>query len=132
MTAAALTDEVVVLNFPPVQTVTGSVAVTGVSFSGSIDTTPSPAPSHVTTNFAASQASQVAMGPNSSRRGASFFNAQGSAGICYLSIGATASTGSYVVAMRPGSYYSFDTVPAEAISFIFDRVPGNIMVTEQS
>src|SRR5579864_216544 len=131
MTAAALTDEVLVLNFPPVQTVTGSVAVTGVTFSGSIDTTPSPAPSHVTTNFAATLASQLAMGPNAMRRGASFFNTQGSKGTCYVSIGAVASTGSYLVAVRPGSYYSFDTVPAEAISFIFDNVPGNVMVTEQ-
>jgi len=132
MTAVAITDEVAVVNFPPVQAVTGSVEVTGVTFSGSIDAIPTPVPSHVTTNFAASTVSQVAMGPNANRRGASFFNTQTSKGICYLAIGPTASTGAYVVAMRPGSYYSFDTVPAEAISFVFDNVPGNVMVTEQS
>ena len=132
MTAVAITDEVAVVNFPAVQTVTGSVEVTGVTFSGSIDAIQTPAPSHVTTNFLASLTSQVAMGPNASRRGASFFNTVTSAGVCYVSIGTLASTASYVVAVRPGSYYSFDTVPSEAISFVFDRVPGNVMVTEQS
>jgi hypothetical protein len=132
MTVAALTDEVIVLNFPPTQAVTGSVTVTGITFSGSINPISPPAAAHTTTNFVASLASQVAMATNASRRGASFFNVQTSTGVCYVSIGAVASTGSYVVAVRPGAYYSFDTVPAEAISFIFDRVPGNVMVTEQS
>jgi hypothetical protein len=132
MTAVAIIDEVAVVNFPTVQAVTGSVEVTGLVFSGSIDTTPVPVPSHSTTNFVASLVSQIALTANSSRQGASFFNTPTSKGTCYVAIGNLASTGSYVVAMRPGSYFSFDTVPAEAISFVFDRIPGNVMVTEQS
>jgi|SRR5579863_1214336 len=132
MTAIAVNEEVVVLNFPAVQTVTGSVEVTGVTFSGSIDAIPTPAPSHVTTNFPASLSSQLAMGTNSNRRGATFFNTIGSLGICYVSVGSVASTGSYFVAVRPGSFFTFDVVPAEPISFVFDKVPGNVMVTEQT
>jgi len=132
MTAAAVNEEVIVLNFPQVQEVTGSVAVTGITFSGSIDAVPAPAQSHVTTNFAASLSSQVAMGSNPSRRAANFFNTPTSKGICYLAIGTQASTGSYMVALRPGSFYSFDVVPSEPISFVFDRLPGNVMVTEQT
>lgn len=132
MTAAAVNEEVIVLNFPRVQEVTGSVAVTGITFSGSIDAVPAPAPSHLTTNFAASLTSQVAMGNNPNRRAANFFNVPTSKGICYLAIGPTASTGAYMVALRPGSFYSFDVVPSEPISFVFDNVPGNVMVTEQS
>jgi hypothetical protein len=132
MAAQAINEEVVVLNFPQVQQVTGSVEVTGLTFSGSIDATPTPAPSHVTTNFAASLSSQVAMGSNPNRRAANFFNVPTSKGICYLAIGTQASTGAYMVALRPGSFYSFDVVPSEPISFVFDNVPGNVMVTEQS
>lgn len=132
MTAIAVNEEVLVLNFPQVQEVTGSVAVTGLVFSGTIDAVPPTAPAHVTTNFAASLSSQIAMGTNANRRAANFFNTVTSKGVCYLSIGASASTGSYLVALRPGSFYSFDVVPSESISFVFDQVPGNLMATEQS
>ena len=132
MTATAINEEVIVLNFPKVQEVTGSVAVTGLTFSGTIDSTPAPSPGHSTTNFPASLSSQQAMGSNPTRRGANFFNVQSSKGTCFLCIGASASTGSYMVALRPGSFYSFDVVPSEPISFVFDQIPGNVMVTEQT
>lgn len=132
MTAVAINEEVVVLNFPAVQTVTGSVEVTGLVFSGSIQANPTPTTSYNTTNWAASLSSQQALGSNPNRRACSFFNVIGSKGICYLAIGSSASTGSYMVALRPGSFYAFDVVPSEPISFIFDGIPGNVMVTEQS
>jgi hypothetical protein len=147
MTAVAINEEVVVVNFPQtqnvsgtvdvgnfpaVQEVTGSVTVTGLTFSGSINSTPAPSNTHTTTNFPASLSSQMALGSNPNRRGASFFNCMSGKGTCYLAIGSSASTASFMVALRPGSYYSFDVVPSEPISFVFDQIPGNVMVTEQS
>ena len=147
MTAVAVNEEVVVVNFPQtqavsgtvdvgnfpaVQVVTGSVAVTGISVSGSFNPVVPPSSGHTTTNWPASLTSQQAVGSNSTRRGLSFFNCMSGKGTCYLTIGSTASTGSFMVALRPGSYYSFDVVPSEPVSFVFDQVPGNVMVTEQT
>jgi hypothetical protein len=118
-------------NFPPVQVVTGTVNVSGLVFSGTVQTIVARSTSHSTTNFAASLASQVAAGSDISRIGIAFFNVFGSSGNAYISLGGTASTGSYVACLLPGTYWSPDTLSQEGYSFIYDAIPGNLMVTTQ-
>jgi hypothetical protein len=115
---------VTVANLPlPVSLASGSLSVT---LSASISS------GHTTQNITASLTSLIALFPNSTRLGASFFNTFSSKGNLYVSLGALASTGSFIAAVRPGGYYSLDTLTSEAISIVFDGAPGNVMVTEQT
>lgn len=145
MTAYANTDTISIDNLPlssrslavtgsvsisEVVQVTGSVVVEGFALTASI--TPDRSSISTTLNVTASLASQIAMFSNPSRLGGMFFNTFSSKGNAYLSFGPSASTGSFFVALRPGAYYSMDTVSTELVSFIFDGTPGNLMITEQA
>lgn len=88
--------------------------------------------SHSTTHVTASLASQVVLNTNYNRVGASFFNPASSTANAYLSIGTTSSTGSFLVMLPPGSYYSFDTLTVEPVSVIFDSLSGSFMITEEN
>jgi hypothetical protein len=106
-----------------VQQVTGSVQVTNFTSPRST--------SHTTQNLTASLVSQVALASNANRFGVSVFNTFTSKGNAYISLGPIASTGSFIIQMLPGTYYSMDTLSTEEISYVFDAIPGNLMVTEQ-
>lgn len=106
-------------------TTSGSIPVTVTNAAPSqISTTPS------NTIFTSSLVNATFLASNSSRLGAMFTNDDGSGGSVYLKFGSTASTGSYTVKIKPGSYYEVPFSYVGRIDGIWDSSPGSLFITE--
>lgn len=84
------------------------------------------------TSVAASASSVTILAQNLSRSGAAFYN--DSTAICYLKLGATASTTSYTVQLPAGAYYELPTTRCYVgvIDAIWASATGSLRVTELS
>ena len=81
------------------------------------------------TNVASSITTVNLIALNNSRKGLMMFN--DSSSVCYVKLGATASTTSYTIQMSPNSLYAMDTpVYSGVIDAIWTTANGFMRITE--